>query len=258
MAVIKKFRIKSFKEQETLLQLENISMFYDKRRILNDISFKVNRAEVLGLLGPNGAGKSTIMKILMGIEKQKSGKIFLNGTDCTNLPIYERSSMFRLSYCPQYGGYFFDLTVLENLTAVAEIHIKEKNLRMSKIDKIVGQFGFDSILHTKAKTISGGERRKLAIGMAIINDPEILLLDEPYAALDILSVKMIQEIIINLQSMDNMSIIVTDHNASDLLKTVDRCLVLANTKIIASGSPQEIINDTHARSVYFGNEFKIN
>tara|TARA_Y100000748_G_scaffold38789_1_gene28708 strand:- start:16 stop:678 length:663 start_codon:yes stop_codon:yes gene_type:complete len=213
MAVIKKFRIKSFKEQETLLQLENISMFYDKRRILNDISFKVNRAEVLGLLGPNGAGKSTIMKILMGIEKQKSGKIFLNGTDCTNLPIYERSSMFRLSYCPQYGGYFFDLTVLENLTAVAEIHIKEKNLRMSKIDKIVGQFGFDSILHTKAKTISGGERRKLAIGMAIINDPEILLLDEPYAALDILSVKMIQEIIINLQSMDNMSIIVTDHNA---------------------------------------------
>ena len=258
MAIIKKFRIKSFKEQETLLQLDRISMFYDKRRILNDISFKVNRAEVLGLLGPNGAGKSTIMKILMGIEKQKSGKIYLNNVDCTNLPIHERSKNFNLSYCPQYGGYFFDLTVLENLTAVAEIHVKEKNLRMSKIDKIVGQFGFESILDVKAKYVSGGERRKLAIGMAIINDPEILLLDEPYAALDILSIKMIQEIIINLQSIEKMSIIVCDHNARDLLACVDRAIVLSNGKIIASGSPQEIINDAHARSVYFGNEFKIN
>ena len=137
MAVIKKFRIKSFKEQETLLQLDKISMFYDKRRILNDISFKVNRSEVLGLLGPNGVGKSTIFKIIMNIEEQNSGKIYLNGVDCTNLPIHERSSKFKLSYCPQYGGYFYDLTVLENLTSVAEIHIKEKNLRISKIDKII-------------------------------------------------------------------------------------------------------------------------
>ena len=125
MEVIKKFRIKSFKEQETLLQLDKISMFYDKRRILNDISFKVNRSEVLGLLGPNGEGKSTIFKIIMNIEQQKSGKIYLNGVDCSNFPIHERSSRFNLSYCPQYGGYFYDLTVLENLTSVAEIHIKE-------------------------------------------------------------------------------------------------------------------------------------
>jgi len=257
MAVIKKFRIKSFKEQETLLQLEKISMFYDKRRILNDISFKVNRSEVLGLLGPNGVGKSTIFKIIMNIEQQTSGKIFLNNIDSTGLPIHERSSKFKLSYCPQYGGYFYDLTVLENLTSVAEIHIKEKNLRISKIDKIVGQFGFDSILHVKAKLVSGGERRKLAIAMAIINDPKILLLDEPYAALDILSIKMIQEIIINLQSMERMSIVVCDHNARDLLTCVDRAIVLSNGKIIVSGSPQEIINDAQARSVYFGDEFKI-
>ena len=258
MALIKKFRIKNFKEKHTLLQLNKISMFYENRRILNDINFSVNRGECLGLLGPNGAGKSTIMKIIMGIENQRSGKIFLNGTDCSNLPIHERSTKFSLSYTPQHGGYFFEMSVLENLTAVAEIHIKERNLRMSKIDKIIGQFGFDSILHTKAKTISGGERRKLSIGMSIINDPQILLLDEPYAALDILSCKMIQEIIINLQSMEKMTIVITDHNASDLLKTVDRCLVLANTNIIASGSPQEIINDAQARSVYFGEEFKIN
>ena len=258
MALIKRFRIKSFKEQQTLLQLDKVSMFYDKRRILNDISFKVNQSEILGLLGPNGAGKSTIFKIILGIEEQKSGKIFLHGNDCTNIPIYERCLRHALSYCPQHGGTFGDLTVLENLTAVAEIHIKEKNLRISKIDKIVAQFGLDSILNTKTRNVSGGERRKISIGMAIINDPKILLLDEPFAALDILTVKVIQEIIINLQSMENMSVIITDHNASDLLKTVDRCLVLANTKIIASGSPNEIIRDTNAKTAYFGDEFKIN
>ena len=148
--------------------------------------------------------------------------------------------------------------MLENLTAVAEIHIKEKNLRISKIDQIVNQFGLEAVLNTKAKICSGGERKKLSIAMAIINDPEILLLDEPYAFLDILSVKMIQEIIINLQSLKNMSIIVTDHNAADLLKTVDRCLVLANTKIIASGSPNDIIRDSNAITAYFGKDFKIN
>ena len=258
MAVIKKFRIKSFKEQETLLQLDNISMFYDRRRILNNISFKVNRSEVLGLLGPNGVGKSTIFKIIMNIEQQKSGKIFLNGVDCTNLPIHERSSNFHLSYCPQYGGYFYDLTVLENLTAVAEMHVKEKNLRIAKIDKIVGQFGFDTILNVKAKHVSGGERRKLAIGMAIINDPEILLLDEPYAALDILSIKMIQEIIINLQSMEKITIVVCDHNAKSLLSCVDRAVVLSNGKIIVSGTPNEIIEDKNAKNAYFGDDFKIN
>ena len=258
MAVIKKFRIKSFKKNKEVVKLENISFSFGERKILENINISVNQGEIAGLLGPNGVGKSTIFKIIMNIEQQKSGKIYLNNVDCTNLPIHERSKNFNLSYCPQYGGYFYDLTVLENLTAVAEIHVKEKNLRMSKIDKIVGQFGFESILDVKAKYVSGGERRKLAIGMAIINDPEILLLDEPYAALDILSIKMIQEIIINLQSIEKMSIIVCDHNARDLLACVDRAIVLSNGKIIVSGSPQEIINDTHARSVYFGNEFKIN
>jgi lipopolysaccharide export system ATP-binding protein len=258
MGIIKRFRIKNFKEKNILLQLDRISMFYDKRRILNNISLSVNQSEIVGLLGPNGAGKSTIMKIIMGIEHQKSGKIYLNGTDCSNLPIHERAKYYNVSICPQFAGYFFDLTVLENLTSVAEIHIKEKNLRISKIDQIVNQFGLEAVLNTKAKICSGGERKKLSIAMAIINDPEILLLDEPYAFLDILSVKMIQEIIINLQSLKNMSIIVTDHNAADLLKTVDRCLVLANTKIIASGSPNDIIRDSNAITAYFGKDFKIN
>ena len=163
MALIKRFRVKKFKKKQTLLELDKISMFYDKRRILNDISFKVNYSEILGLLGPNGAGKSTIFKIILGIEEQKSGNIFLHGNNCTNLPIHERCLSYKLNYCPQHGGTFGDLTVLENLTAVAEIHIKEKNLRISKIDKIVAQFGLDSILHTKARDVSGGKDAKFRL-----------------------------------------------------------------------------------------------
>ena len=258
MGIIKKFRITKFKNQQPLISLKNISISFGKRKVLDNISFNVNKGSIMGLLGPNGVGKSTIFSLILGQLKPDYGIIKFGKVDATNYPIYLRTKEFKIGYVPQHTGYFHDLTVLENLTAVAELHIKEKNLRISKIDKIVGQFGFDSILNVKAKHVSGGERRKLAIGMAIINNPEILLLDEPYAALDILSIKMIQEIIINLQSMEKMSIIVCDHNARDLLTCVDRAIVLSNGKIIASGSPQEIINDTHARSVYFGSEFKIN
>ena len=258
MALIKKFRIKSFKDQEALLELQKISMFYNKRQILNDLNLKVNRQEVLGMLGPNGVGKSTIFHIITGLKNPSYGKILINGFDCTNLPIYERATRFKLGYVPQYGGFIQDLTLLENLKLVGEIHIKEKDLRQSKIEKIIAQFEFDPLLKIKAKHLSGGQKKKLVISMALINDPNILLLDEPFAALDILTIKMLQEIIVNLQSLEKITCIVCDHQARDLLSCVDRAIVLSNGKIIASGSPNEIINDTTARSAYFGDEFKIN
>ena len=146
----------------------------------------------------------------------------------------------------------------ENLKLVGEIHIKEKDLRENKIEKIIAQFEFDPLLRIKAKHLSGGQKKKLVIAMALINDPNILLLDEPFAALDILTIKMLQEIIVNLQSMEKITIVVCDHQARELLTCVDRAIVLSNGKIIASGSPNEIINDASARSAYFGDEFKIN
>jgi len=258
MAVIKKFRIKSFKEQEALLELEKISMFYNKRQILNNLNLKINRQEVLGMLGPNGVGKSTIFHIITGLKDPSYGKVFINGFDCTNLPIYERATRFKLGYVPQYGGFIQDLNLLENLNLVAEIHIKEKDLRQTKIEKIISQFEFDPLLKIKTKHLSGGQKKKLVIAMALINDPNILLLDEPFAALDILTIKMLQEIIVNLQSMEKITVVVCDHQARDLLSCVDRAIVLSNGKIIASGSPNEIINDTNARTAYFGDEFKIN
>ena len=258
MALIKKFRIKSFKEQEPLLELEKISMFYNKRQIINNLSLKINRQEVLGMLGPNGVGKSTIFHIITGLKDPSYGRVLINGFDCTKLPIYERATRFKLGYVPQYGGFIQDLSLIENLKLVAEIHIKEKDLRQAKIEKLISQFEFDPILKLKGKHLSGGQKKKLVISMALINDPNILLLDEPFAALDILTIKMLQEIIINLQSLEKITVVVCDHQARDLLSCVDRALVLSNGKIIASGSPNEIINDSTARSAYFGDEFKIN
>ena len=258
MAVIKKFRIKSFKEQTTLVELNKVSMFYNKRQILNNLNLKINRNEVLGMLGPNGVGKSTIFHIITGLKDPSFGKVFINGQDCTDIPIYERATKFKIGYVPQYGGFIQDLNLLENLNLVGEIHIKDKNLRKIKIEKIISQFEFDPLIKIKGKHLSGGQKKKLVISMALINDPSILLLDEPFAALDILTIKMLQEIIVNLQSLEKITVVVCDHQARDLLSCVDRAIVLSNGKIIASGSPNEIINDSTARSAYFGDEFKIN
>ena len=258
MAIIKKFRIKSFKQKKSILKLQNMSLSFQKRQILENITFEINQGEIFGMLGPNGVGKSTIFHIITGLKDPSYGKVLINNVDCTNIPIYERATRFKLGYVPQYGGFIQDLNLLENLKLVAEIHIKEKDLRQTKIEKIVSQFEFDSLLKIKAKHLSGGQKKKLVIAMALINDQNILLLDEPFAALDILTIKMLQEIIVNLQSMERITVVVCDHQARDLLSCVDRAIVLSNGKIIASGSPSEIINDTNARSAYFGDEFKIN
>ena len=258
MALIKKFRIKSFKEKETLLELNKISMFYNKRQILNNLNLKINKQEVLGMLGPNGVGKSTIFHIVTGLKNPSFGKVLINGVDCTNIPIYERATRFKIGYVPQYGGFIQDLNLIQNLQLVGEIHIKEKDLRKAKIEKIISQFEFDPLLKIKAKYLSGGQKKKLVISMALINDPNILLLDEPFAALDILTIKMLQEIIVNLQSLEKITVVVCDHQARDLLSCVDRAIVLSDGKIIASGSPNEIIKDSSAKSAYFGDEFKIN
>ena len=160
MALIKKFRIKNFKEKQILLELNKISMFYNKRQILNNLNLKINKQEVLGMLGPNGVGKSTIFHIITGLRDPSYGKVIIDGEDCTNIPIYERATKFKLGYVPQYGGFIQDLNLIENLKLVGEIHIKEKDLRKAKIEKIISQFEFDPLLKIKAKHLSGGQKKK--------------------------------------------------------------------------------------------------
>ena len=258
MGLIKKFRIKSFKGEEPIIELRNISVFYNKREIINNLNFKINKQEILGMLGPNGVGKSTIFNLITGLKDPNYGEIIINGIDCTNLPINERFTKFKLGLVPQYGGIIHDLSLIDNLKLVSEIHIAEKEGRKQKIEKLIGQFEFEPLLNIQSKHLSGGQKKKLVIAMALMNDPKILLLDEPFAALDILTIKMLQEVILNLQSTEEITVVVCDHQARDLLNCVDIAIILSNGKIIASGSPHEVISNKLAKSQYFGDEFNIN
>jgi len=258
MALIKKFRIKNYRKDEKIVELKDISVFYNKRQILNSLNININKQEILGMLGPNGVGKSTIFNLITGLKDPDYGEIVINGINCTNLPINQRFTKFKLALVPQYGGLIHDLTTIDNLKLVAEIHIKGKELRDQKINKLISQFEFESLLNIKAKHLSGGQRKKLVIAMALVNDPKILLLDEPFAALDILTIKMLQETILNLQSTEEISVVICDHQARDLLNCVDRAIILSNGKIIASGSPSEVISNQLAKTEYFGDEFNIN
>ena len=159
MAVIKKFRITSFKNPQPIISLENISLSFGKRKILDNISFKINNGEILGMLGPNGVGKSTIFNLITGLIKPDYGKIKINNKNVIDYPIYLRTTKFGLSYCPQYGGYFGDLTLLENLKAIAEIVVKKKELINHKIDKLIAKFELDAIRDVKAKFLSGGQKK---------------------------------------------------------------------------------------------------
>ena len=256
MAIIKKFRIKSFKKSAPLINFNKISMSFGKRQILDDVSFKVNPGEILGLLGPNGAGKSTIFNILTGLIKPDHGNIYFEAKDATEYPIYLRTRKFKIGYVPQYGGYFNDLTLLENLHAIAEILIQNKNDRIFKVNELIGKFELDNVREIKAKFLSGGQKRKLVICMALLGDPKILLCDEIFAALDVLTIHMLKEILVNLQhEKPNMCIVICEHQARELLSIVDRALILSNCKIIAEGSPNKLIKDENAKSQYFGNFF---
>ena len=258
MGIIKKFRIKSFKDEQTQIELKDISMSYNKREIFSNLSFKINKGEIMGMLGPNGVGKSTIFYLISGLMKPNYGKVVLNGKDVTNYPIYERATKFKIGYVPQHGGFFHDLTLIENLKSVAEIQIKNKSERILKINNLISKFELDSALDTKAKFLSGGQKKKLVIAMALINDPNILLLDECFAALDVLTIRMLQQTIVNLQTIDNITICICDHQARDLLSCVDKAIILSNGHIIAHGTPDELVNNAKAKSAYFGEEFKIN
>ena len=259
MAVIKKFRIKSFKKQKPIVSLKKISLSFGKRQILDNINFDANQGQILGLLGPNGVGKSTIFNLITGLIKPAYGSIFFNGINATNYPIYERTTKFKIGFCPQYGGFFSDLTLYENLKCVGEVLIKDDRIRNEKINKLISKFELDSVRDIKTKLLSGGQRKKCVIALALLGDPQILLLDEPYSALDLLTIKMLQEIIVNLQTENpKISIIICDHAARDILAVADSSIILSNGKVIAQGTPSQLMNNVTARNQYFGDSFKFN
>ena len=257
MSNIKKFRIKNYKRNNKILKLENIYLKFGKKIILDNFNLDLNDGQILGLLGPNGVGKSTIFNIVTGLLKPDYGSIKINSQDVGNFPIYKRTLKFKIGFVPQNGGFFQDLTVLENLKAISEITIDNVALREEKVNSLISKFELDALLRIKAIHLSGGQKKKLVIALSLISSPKILLLDEPFAALDILTIKNLQKIIVELQGIHGISIILCDHQARDLLACVDTAVIINNGKVLAHGTPSEIIDDIDAKRTYFGESFKI-
>ncbi len=258
MAIIKKFRITNFKKKKELLKLDKISLYFGKRKILENLNLNLNQGEILGLLGPNGVGKSTIFNIIIGLLKPNYGSIIIGNDNVTEDPIFHRTKKYKISYVPQHGGYFHDLTLRENLKAISEMVIQDKKLRDERINLLVSKFELESLQNIKAEFLSGGQKKRLVISLALLSDPKILLLDEPFAALDIMTIKNLQQIIVDLQTQNNISIILCDHQARDLLSCVDLAIVLSNGKVIAKDTPNNLIKNIDAQNAYFGDSFKIN
>ena len=258
MGIIKKFRIKSFKNKKSIIEFKNITLSYGKRIILDNINFKINEGQIFGMLGPNGVGKSTIFNLITGLISPDSGHIKINDEEVTNYPIYFRTKRFKVGYVPQYGGYFNELTLHDNLKAISEIVIDNKNLRSEKINYLLSKFELENVKDIKAKFLSGGQKKKLVIALSLLSDPKVLLLDECFAALDVLTIKMLQEIIVNLQQETRITICICDHQARDLLACVDIAMILSNCKIIAQDTPNNLVNDINAKNAYFGDSFKFN
>ncbi len=225
---------------------------------MDNISFKINEGQIFGMLGPNGVGKSTIFNLITGLINPKHGKIKINGEDVSQYPIYLRTKKFQVGYVPQYGGYFSDLTLQDNLKAISEIVIENKSLRQEKIDYLLSKFELENVKNVKAKFLSGGQKKKLVISLSLLSDPKVLLLDECFAALDVLTIKMLQEIIVNLQQENQITICICDHQARDLLACVDKAMILSNCKVVAQDTPSNLVKDINAKNAYFGNSFKFN
>ncbi len=258
MAIIKKFRIKSFKNINSIIEFQNISLSYGNRLILDNINFKINEGQIFGMLGPNGVGKSTIFNLITGLINPGTGKIKIAGEDVTQYPVYLRTKKYKVGYVPQYGGFFNDLSLHDNLKAIGEIVIENVNYRIERINFLISKFELDNLKDIKAKFLSGGQKKKLVIALSLLSEPKVLLLDECFAALDVLTIKMLQEIIVDLQKENQITICICDHQARDLLACVDVAMILSNGKIIAEDTPSNLVKNINARNAYFGENFKFN
>ena len=254
MSTIKKFRIIKFKSKP-ILSTKSVSKSFGERVILRKIDIHLNKGEMLGLLGSNGAGKSTFMNIVLGLLKSDFGDIFLDNTKITTLPIHQRSKM-GIAYLPQQTSIFRGLSVYQNLLGVAQLVKKSSAQQVEIVEKLMAEFSITHLRDVRATALSGGERRRTEIARCLINNPKVLLLDEPFAGVDLLSIQDIKGLLLKLQAR-GCAVLVTDHNASQLLSVVDRAYVIANGTIVANGTPKQIVNTAEAKKLYFGEDFTI-
>ena len=237
------------------LEVISIAKSYDKRAVLSDISLSVAKGEVLGLLGPNGAGKTTCFYSIMGLVRPDSGRILMDGVDVTRLPMYRRA-VLGLGYLPQETSIFRGLTVEQNIGAVLELVEPDKAVRASELERLLDEFGLTRLRSSPAMALSGGERRRCEIARALAAKPSIMLLDEPFAGIDPLSISDIRDLVKDLKTR-GIGVLITDHNVRETLDIVDRACIIYGGQVLFAGSPEALVADENVRRLYLGEGFTL-
>ena len=237
------------------LEVISIAKSYDKRSVLSDISLTVAKGEVLGLLGPNGAGKTTCFYSIMGLVKPDSGRILMDGEDVTKLPMYRRA-ILGLGYLPQETSIFRGMTVEQNIACVLELVEPDKATRASELERLLEEFGLTRLRESPAMALSGGERRRCEIARALAAKPSIMLLDEPFAGIDPLSISDIRDLVKDLKQR-GIGVLITDHNVRETLGICDRAYIISEGRVLAEGTPAEIVANADVRKVYLGEHFRM-
>jgi lipopolysaccharide export system ATP-binding protein len=237
------------------LSVVSIAKSYDRKSVLKDVSLAVRRGEVVGLLGPNGAGKTTCFYSIMGLVRPDSGRILLDGDDITGLPMYRRA-ILGLGYLPQETSIFRGLTVSQNIMAVLEVAEPDRRVRAERLEKLLGEFHIDHLRDASAMALSGGERRRCEIARALAADPTIMLLDEPFAGIDPISIADIRYLVGELKQRD-IGVLITDHNVRETLDLVDRACIIYDGQVLFAGSPEALVADANVRRLYLGEGFEL-
>ena len=228
---------------------------YKKRRVVDGVSLEVNKGEIVGLLGPNGAGKTTTFYMITGIVKPETGSVFLNEVDITGYPMYKRSRL-GIGYLAQEPSVFRNLSVEENILSILEMRNIEKKERKESMEQLLEEFKLTHVAKSLGYALSGGERRRVEIARTIANNPDFILLDEPFAGVDPIAVEDIQNIVRYLKEK-GLGILITDHSVRETLSITERAYIMAEGKVLISGTPEEISNDDTARRIYLGQGFKL-
>ena len=237
------------------LEVRSIAKAYDRRAVLHDVSLDVRRGEVVGLLGPNGAGKTTCFYSVMGLVKPDSGRIFLDNQDITELPMYRRA-ILGLGYLPQETSIFRGLTVEGNILAVLEVAEPDRQRRRERLEQLLNEFGLAGLRDSAAMALSGGERRRCEIARALAADPSIMLLDEPFAGIDPISIADIRELVRDLKQR-GIGVLITDHNVRETLDIVDRACIIYDGQVLFQGTPEALVADQEVRRLYLGESFAL-
>ena len=237
------------------LDVRSIAKAYDRKAVLHDVSLSVSRGEVVGLLGPNGAGKTTCFYSVMGLVKPDSGRILLDGEDITGLPMYRRA-ILGLGYLPQETSIFRGMSVEDNILAVLEVAEPDRRARLERLEVLLGEFGLTGLRDSPAMALSGGERRRCEIARALAADPSIMLLDEPFAGIDPISISDIRELVRELKKRD-IGVLITDHNVRETLDIVDRACIIYDGQVLFQGTPQALVADQDVRRLYLGESFAL-